>query len=159
MYSPPTRESPECCLQLLENHVFVRYTRITWSTGAKKAWYNPHLMRNPFYRRNCIRFDSHSLCLSRQWVVYHHGPMRNVLPETVQFSICFTLHVIYLTLTLPAKWLIELSVRPGDLREILFGLIEFFPELFIGLEHVGHIACSRVRCTLAFLPEGTGFCT
>lgn len=56
------------------------------------------------------------------------GPweIRIVLPETVQFSICFTLPVIYLTLALLAKWPTELSVHPGDLREFFFVLMGFF---------------------------------
>lgn len=78
-----------------------------------------------------------------------------VLPETVQFSICFTLPVIYLTLTLPATQPTELSAHPGDLTEFFFGLWDFFIYFFIGLQRVGCITCYIVRYTLAFLPERT----
>lgn len=44
----------------------------------------------------------------------------------MQFSTCFTLPVIYLTLTLPATLPTELSAHPGDLTEFFFGLWDFF---------------------------------
>lgn len=79
--------------------------------------------------------------------------IRIVLPETVQFSTCFTLHAICLTLTLLAKWLTELSLHPSGLREILVGLMEFFSRWF-GACWAYYMFQSQV-VTLVLFPEVT----
>lgn len=82
------------------------------------------------------------------------------MPETVQFSISFTLQVIYLTLALLAKWLTELPVHPGDLREILFGLMEFFflsVSLVWSMLNIMHVPESGAHWPSFLIAPG--FCT
>lgn len=77
--------------------------------------------------------------------------IRIVLPE---FSTCFTLHAICLTLTLPAKLLTELSLHPCGLREILFGLMGIFFFSWFGAGWAYYMFQSQM-VRLVLFPEGT----